>query len=56
MPKSSICARSSRSTTTIIVESLKKTGRLLVVDTAWSMGGVCAEIGCLAAEKAVRRI
>ena len=27
------------------------TGRLLVVDTGWSMGGVCAEIGCLAAER-----
>ena len=35
----------------IIRESLAKTGRLLVVDTAWMMGGVCAEIGCLAAEK-----
>ncbi len=35
----------------IIAESLHKTGRLLVVDTGWSMGGVCAEIGCLAAEK-----
>ena len=35
----------------IIGESLKKTGRLLVVDTGWAMGGVCAEIGCLAAEK-----
>ncbi|MDO8704734.1 MAG: transketolase C-terminal domain-containing protein [Sulfuricaulis sp.] len=35
----------------IIAESLCKTGRLLVVDTGWSMGGVCAEIGCLAAEK-----
>ena len=35
----------------IIEESLAKTGRLLVVDTAWMMGGVCAEIGCLAAEK-----
>jgi pyruvate dehydrogenase E1 component beta subunit len=35
----------------IIAESLKKTGRLLVVDTGWAMGGVCAEIGCLAAEK-----
>jgi acetoin:2,6-dichlorophenolindophenol oxidoreductase subunit beta len=36
----------------IIFESLEKTGRLLVVDTAWAMGGVCAEIGCLAAERA----
>ncbi len=35
----------------IIAESLAKTGRLLVVDTGWAMGGVCAEIGCLAAEK-----
>jgi len=35
----------------IIAESLKMTGRLLVVDTGWAMGGVCAEIGCLAAEK-----
>lgn len=35
----------------IIAESLKKTGRLLVVDTGWAMGGLCAEIGCLAAEK-----
>ena len=34
----------------IIGESVKRTGRLLVVDTGWSMGGVCAEIGCLAAE------
>jgi pyruvate dehydrogenase E1 component beta subunit len=34
----------------IIEESVKNTGRLLVVDTAWAMGGVCAEIGCLAAE------
>ncbi len=35
----------------IIEESLKQTGRLLVVDTGWAMGGVCAEIGCLAAER-----
>lgn len=35
----------------IIAESLEKTGRLLVVDTGWMMGGVCAEIGCLAAER-----
>ncbi len=36
----------------IIIESLAKTGKLLVVDTGWSMGGVCAEVGCLVAEKA----
>jgi len=35
----------------IILESLNKTGRLVVVDTAWMKGGLCAEIGCLAAEK-----
>ena len=35
---------------------MKKTGRLLVVDTGWSMGGVCAEIGCLAAETLVRHL
>lgn len=35
----------------IILTSLKKTGKLLVVDTGWMMGGVCAEIGCLVAEK-----
>ena len=38
----------------IILESLEKTGRLVVVDTAWMKGGVCAEIGCLAAEKGFR--
>jgi acetoin:2,6-dichlorophenolindophenol oxidoreductase subunit beta len=37
---------------TIIIDSVRKTGRILVVDTGWSMGGVCAEIGCLVAEKA----
>ena len=35
----------------IILESLRKTGRILIVDTGWEMGGVCAEIGCLVAEK-----
>jgi pyruvate/2-oxoglutarate/acetoin dehydrogenase E1 component len=35
----------------IILESLRKTGRIVAVDTAWMKGGVCAEIGCLAAEK-----
>jgi pyruvate dehydrogenase E1 component beta subunit len=34
----------------LIGQSLKKTGRLLVVDTGWEKGGVCAELGCLAAE------
>jgi acetoin:2,6-dichlorophenolindophenol oxidoreductase subunit beta len=36
----------------IILESLAKTGRLVAVDTAWMKGGVCAEICCIAAEKA----
>jgi pyruvate dehydrogenase E1 component beta subunit len=35
----------------IILNSVEKTGKLLVVDTGWSLGGVCAEIGCLVAEK-----
>src|SRR5437762_636383 len=35
----------------MILESLHKTGRLVVVDTAWMKGGLCAEVGCLAAEK-----
>jgi acetoin:2,6-dichlorophenolindophenol oxidoreductase subunit beta len=35
----------------IVLESLRKTGRLMIVDTAWMKGGLCAEIGCLAAEK-----
>lgn len=34
-----------------VLASLHKTGRLLVVDTGWMKGGVCAEIGCLAAER-----
>ena len=40
----------------MIEVSLAKTGRLLVVDTGWMMGGVCAEIGCLAAEKWFRHL
>jgi pyruvate dehydrogenase E1 component beta subunit len=35
----------------IILESLARTGRLVVVDTAWMKGGLCAEVGCIAAEK-----
>jgi pyruvate dehydrogenase E1 component beta subunit len=35
----------------MVLESLHTTGRIVVVDTAWMKGGVCAEIGCLAAEK-----
>jgi pyruvate dehydrogenase E1 component beta subunit len=35
----------------IILESVRHTGRLLVVDTAWEKGGLCAEVGCVAAEK-----
>ena len=40
----------------IVLESLEKTGRLIVVDTAWATGGLCAEIGCLAAEKGVKHL
>jgi pyruvate/2-oxoglutarate/acetoin dehydrogenase E1 component len=35
----------------LVLESLRKTGRIVAVDTGWMTGGVCAEIGCLAAEK-----
>jgi pyruvate/2-oxoglutarate/acetoin dehydrogenase E1 component len=35
----------------IVLESLRKTGRIVVVDTAWMMGGLCAEVGCVVAEK-----
>lgn len=35
----------------IILESLKKTGRLLVTDTGWKTGGISAEITAIAAEK-----
>jgi acetoin:2,6-dichlorophenolindophenol oxidoreductase subunit beta len=40
----------------IVEESLSRTGRLLAVDTAWALGGVCAELGCLAAEKWFRHL
>jgi pyruvate dehydrogenase E1 component beta subunit len=29
----------------LVINSVKKTGRMLVVDTGWEIGGVCAEIG-----------
>jgi len=35
----------------IVLSSLRKTGRLVAVDTAWMKGGVCAELCCIAAEK-----
>lgn len=35
----------------IILASLQKTGKLLVVDTGWAMGGACAEIIAVAVEK-----
>lgn len=35
----------------IILTSIKKTGRLIVADTGWRTGGVCAEIAALVAEK-----
>jgi pyruvate dehydrogenase E1 component beta subunit len=38
----------------IVLESLHKTGRLVAVDTGSATGGVCAELGCLAAEKGYR--
>jgi pyruvate dehydrogenase E1 component beta subunit len=38
----------------MILSSVKKTGRLLVVDTGWKSCGISAEIAALAAEKALR--
>jgi acetoin:2,6-dichlorophenolindophenol oxidoreductase subunit beta len=35
-----------------VIESVRRTGRLLVVDTGWATGGVCAEVGFLVAERA----
>ena len=34
-----------------IINSIKKTGRLIVVDTSWELCGVASEVGALAAEK-----
>ena len=36
---------------TLILESVKKTGRLVIADTGWKMCGMTSEIGALAAEK-----
>lgn len=36
----------------VIIESVKKTGRLVIADFGWRTGGVGAEIGCRIAEKA----
>ena len=38
----------------IVLESARKTGRVLAVDAAWATGGLCAEICCLVAEKGFR--
>ena len=35
-----------------ILASVKRTGRLIITDTGWAVGGLCAEIGCIVAEKA----
>lgn len=35
----------------IILTSVKKTGRIIVADTGWKTGGICAEISALVAEK-----
>lgn len=34
----------------IILESVRKSGRALIVDTGWAMSGVCAEVACVIAE------
>jgi pyruvate dehydrogenase E1 component beta subunit len=41
---------------TLILDSVAKTGKLLIVDTGWTLGGVAAEIGCLASEKALHHL
>ncbi|OGR84974.1 MAG: acetoin dehydrogenase [Elusimicrobia bacterium RIFCSPLOWO2_01_FULL_54_10] len=38
----------------MILSSLKKTGRLMIVDTGWKTCGISAEIAALAAEKGLR--
>jgi pyruvate/2-oxoglutarate/acetoin dehydrogenase E1 component len=38
----------------IILNSVGKTGRLVIADTGWKTGGVAAEIAAMAAEKAFR--
>jgi len=35
----------------IVLESIRKTGRFVAVDTGWMTAGVCAELCCVAAEK-----
>jgi pyruvate dehydrogenase E1 component beta subunit len=37
---------------TTIIESIKKTGHLIVADTSWELCGVASEVAALAAEKA----
>jgi pyruvate dehydrogenase E1 component beta subunit len=36
----------------LIVESVRRTGRLVIADTSWSAYGVCAEVARLVAERA----
>ena len=36
----------------VILDSVAKTGRLLIADSGWKTGGVTAEIGAMVAEKA----
>lgn len=40
----------------IILNSVEKTGKLLIVDTGWMQGGLSAEIGCLVAEKGLKHL
>jgi pyruvate/2-oxoglutarate/acetoin dehydrogenase E1 component len=41
---------------TTVIESIKKTGHLIVADTSWELCGVASEIAALAAEKAWRHL
>ena len=38
----------------IILDSVKKTGQLVIADTGWKTGGVSAEISALVSEKAFK--
>ncbi len=40
----------------IILESAAKTGKVLVVDTGWQIGGVCAEVAALIAENCPQKL
>ena len=50
-PKSSICARCARSTSTTVVASVKKTNRIVTVEEGWPFAGIGAEIAAMVMEE-----